>query len=94
MEKTFIFHGVEVSHLYKTSGMIGGEAKGHNGLFADFFVSNPGTTDEQIDMWLAKMKLNGTYTVMGALRRRSHDDFEKAIHKAVSKYLAEESLKS
>ena len=94
MEKTFKFHGVEVSHLFETCGMIGGEARGHNGLFADFYVSKPGTADEQIDMWLARTKINSSaLVVMGALRRRSHDDFEKAIHKAVSRYLAEKTAK-
>ena len=92
--EVFKFRGIEVSHLYRTCDMIGGEAKGHNGLFADFYVSKPGTADEQIDMWLARTKINSSaLVVMGALRRRSHDNFEKAIHKAVSRYLAEETVK-
>lgn len=79
MKKIFKFQGIEVSNLYETCDMIGGEARGH-GLFVDFYVSQPATCNEEIDMWLPSA------IVRGAIRKRLHNDFKTAIHKAIASF--------
>lgn len=81
----FKFRGIEVSNLYETCDMIGGEAKGH-GLFVDFYVSQPATYNENIDMRIPSA------IVKGAIRKRSHNEFQKAIHKAVREYMLQQQL--
>lgn len=85
MEKIFKFRGIEVSHLYETCNMIAGEAKGH-GLFVDFYVSQPTTHNEEINMWIPSA------IVKGAIRKRSYNDFQTAIHKAVGEYVLDQEL--